>query len=534
MPANFNVGLYETLSKTSKPPRPGREPAPIGPGGGHLRGRRSTSTYDRETEDSSAVIPGPGAYARLTVADAARRAGVGHHQIGCPHHPSVSGRSATLHVFESGGYCLSCHVECVTYVYPGPTVDVDAVILDLLGDDDTDVDLPHQDEEQEQDQAVAVDFRDEHLRLADDRVQVLRRLQEASVVADFAITIASSPFDNDASPDEVRDVSPPGLRLSEEDRPGGDIPPESLVAEATARRDDIATAPPTVCRRGALVTRCTPTSPASTSKAPCLSWTCPDCGPRLVEALRAAGYVEVKAKFGDWSQTTWRAFRVPLPPKGSSTRKAMERWIAAGPEHRHFLAAHQHPDRAPEALVIWANGNMPAEGTVLRTYLDEFGKATDSHIPVAVDELFEGVDLQAWKNKGPKRALILLGSERLKHRIARLRDAVLGRPRALHRKADPEEIVIRHDTSLKKVHEEVERRTGEAVVVEHVDVERRSGVEVTTWGSEGIYNVLCDMLADGFFETRDQKKVKPKLAVIDLDDADEEDSGPYRTLTLAA
>ena len=134
----FDDALYVELARTCKPPRPdlasGKAPtySPT-----CSSGKASLSTYDREQRAGSARIPGPGLLAGKTLDEAAALLGPdGRVECGCPFHPSVSGRSATLRVLQNGTWRLSCHVEGVTYepeVVAPPTVEeMDAAEDELL------------------------------------------------------------------------------------------------------------------------------------------------------------------------------------------------------------------------------------------------------------------------------------------------------------------------------------------------------------------------------------------------------------------
>jgi hypothetical protein len=112
--AEFDGARYEYLSVTCKP---GTLTHGKVPHGTHLPSERiGTGSYRREVGSNYDVIPGPGPLAGLSLSQAAARLRFGETaECGCPFHPSVSGRSATLRVLLTGAWRLSCHVEQVTY-----------------------------------------------------------------------------------------------------------------------------------------------------------------------------------------------------------------------------------------------------------------------------------------------------------------------------------------------------------------------------------------------------------------------------------
>ena len=113
----FDDALYERLARTCKPGRVAQNTgASTAKPSGTSPVKGKTSTYFRESKPGSSIIPGPGLLAGKTLSEAARQLGPGAKvECGCPFHPSVSGRSATLRVLRSGQWRLSCHVETTTF-----------------------------------------------------------------------------------------------------------------------------------------------------------------------------------------------------------------------------------------------------------------------------------------------------------------------------------------------------------------------------------------------------------------------------------
>lgn len=260
---------------------------------------------------------------------------------------------------------------------------------------------------------------------------------------------------------------------------------------------------------------------------PCDGYGCPVCGPRKVMALRAAAGTRTRR----WTEEgAWAGAVVSIP---KSMMRTLTRWVADNPEDRKCIGVAEHPDRLPTFVLMWADGHAP-EG-VLADRIEEAGALVEGDLSDAADKLMRGIDLAGWKHADPDRVCVLRGPRELKHEVSVLRDAILGKARALPRTpaggdgvgvVEPEKGIDLGSRSIEAVMEEAEARTGckTRVVESRANVKARSRLIIWEFvGREGGADqpdpdeVIRQMHADGFF----RKKNFTKKAVLDLDlDAD--------------
>ena len=99
------------------------------------------------------------------------------------------------------------------------------------------------------------------------------------------------------------------------------------------------------------------------------------------------------------------------------------------------------------------------------------------------------------------------GATKLRHRIADLRDRVLGRSRARRAEGvppDPDKVAVRSYKTLTQVREEVSKRAWTDTVETDVDVDSRARTQTTTWGLSDTVTplrpFLREMRDEGWFE----------------------------------
>ena len=298
-------------------------------------------TYRREVGDRDARIPGPGPYAEMTPHEAARVAGPGVHEIGCPFHPSVSGRSASLRVWSSGGHCISCHVEQVTYAF-GTDVGVGPVAepidLDALFDDDEDAeDQPPEDDG------------DDMFHVADER---LDEIEEAGFDADVPFEGLLDDLDNGQTYDSSDSVRRSPFNLSEgtaadkttEKTGSTDIAPPAGLDRHRVERTTIDAGrsrfenKPIWCGVGKRVVG-GKAGRLEVTRMPCNSFRCSVCGPRQVDALQAAAWAVVGSLPGEW-----RGVVLEIDMGEDKVTRGLRRWHAEAPNDRHYLGAAVDPE----------------------------------------------------------------------------------------------------------------------------------------------------------------------------------------------
>jgi len=339
----FDDVLYERLARTCKPGRVAQNTgASTAKPSGTSPVKGKTSTYFRESKPGSSIIPGPGLLAGKTLSEAARQLGPGAKvECGCPFHPSVSGRSATLRVLASGEWRLSCHVDTTTYT-PAP-----APIAKGTPNPRAAAELAAERAEDRRAGLVPVgfDFVEELRASLAEHPNVQAALEEE--ISRRAVEHISEDIDRMSS-----GVS--NIDLGDHYHTPEDILTPTEVEDLTAAAVEALGGGAWInCPRGPLAAKAR-AGGYSEWRIACKGASCPVCGPWMALARRSAVAVLLRRMFD------LGAGAGESPDLDASAERAAKRWAADAPAgSRAWLRARQ-PDGTSRVLFVWATpGDAP-------------------------------------------------------------------------------------------------------------------------------------------------------------------------------
>ncbi len=396
----------------------------------------SKGILSKDHVSSEAVIPS-GFHSGLSIADVATDIKDGQIRIACPHagrvHTSDQGGGTAILTVEDGSPVhLNCFACSTCYVYssgtgvptsgvevrtsPTTTPKIEAIVGDVLDGLDLSVVFTLS--------ALVTPDPVGHAQMYARHLGLLREND-----------IGRAKHDSDDRPESVLSTLDRGRDQTTEDKPPI-LTSEDLdtVMEAQPPREASG------CDRVTVhtVRKDSPNQIISITPS-CWTYQCPACAPQRVELLRGSARVAMGPLLMGWAGET---VTLPLVADGGA-KKALQRWQAGDPDHRHWMGYAIDPDRM-SILVTWSPpslglGTRPVDHSPdpgLRQHLKKHGsKVKGVDLGLVLEDLGEEINLEAWRHRG--RALILRGSPTAKTRIAALHAATMGKKRLPQKQADP-------------------------------------------------------------------------------------------------
>ncbi|MCB9681374.1 MAG: bifunctional DNA primase/polymerase [Alphaproteobacteria bacterium] len=453
--------------------------------------RVSRGGYDQVDADPTKAVFPTGPWAGRAVASVIEGGlAPGEYETGCPHHDSVSERSATFRVRAGGEVSLSCHSGCrATYHYVVSAdaispADVDAVLDTLLGD------LAHDVPEVVEAPVLPPQAVDGHpadeLDEADARARRLLWRLHGPAAMTAAVPVGSlldglDLGENVTIAGNVTGVVQGGLSREILDDPSdilddkgaSPVEPSDAEIDAAIKAHAALGGGPAWCPRGPYLHAARRgSSTACSTQLPCGSYDCSTCGPRKLTAWEAAaGTVLRRFLDGAWEGYTFEVVGgIPV-----ALRQALRRWRKAG--NGTYVATSPAPDRTVVTLMFPRSGR-PTRG--LHGLMIEHGATClDSADEVirAVCGSIRSTDRMAWvEHDGDAR--LIASKTTITRRITALRDLVLGRG-----SVSKQEDVVSHVsyTPTATVIDIAENMMGHDVDVIDEVVVARKGAKRTIW-----------------------------------------------------
>ncbi len=238
---------------------------------------------------------------------------------------------------------------------------------------------------------------------------------------------------------------------------------------------------------------------AVSSRLACNAFGCYVCGPRQVYALRGSARAVVRRMASGWSGMTFR-----LTGAAGTLMKGLRRWVAKAPEHRAVLGFAITPEEI-SYLAMW-DGDCHQPVGALVGHLEAVGAILVSEpLHEVIDQMGAEIDLVEWV-ASERKTVILRGTNHLRHRVADLRDRVLGRSRARRREdeePDPNRVAVRTYTTLAETQAEASRRALADTRDTEVEVSNRTRTQTTRWGftdNTPVRPFLKQMMDEGWFK----------------------------------
>ncbi len=404
----------------------------------------------------------------------------------CPWCDSSSPRVLSV-VTGAGGLVATCFKEDVTRHSAwatdtqSPPVDLDTLLDDWFSEDGV------VDNEDEESDITEADRLVEALEAAAERSAVPELPDDVldDILADFA--------GGDVRPSLYR--SPNRLRRTHEveDQSSG-----AEEDEANAHFQDLG-GHAVWCPRGPNQHVAVGEREAVSSRLACNAYGCYVCGPRQVYALRGSARTVVRRMASGWSGTTFG-----LTESSDTLLRALRRWVAKAPEQRAAIGFAITPEKT-SYLAMWGGDDHRPVGALV-AHLEAVGAVlTSEPLHEVIDRMGAEIDLVEW-TLSERKAVILRGTKNLRHRVADLRDRVLGRSRARRdkdEKPDPNRVVVRTYTTLSETQEEASRRAFADTQDTEVEVSNRTRTQTTRWGftdNTPVRPFLKQMMDEGWFK----------------------------------